>query len=155
MVVRLALFPVVGLRMRPGFPKLRSGRSPTDAVPRWTSHAAPMATTLHTARVRSFGGKHVAVHDRLRDCTAAFPTLHFDDDDDDDDNDDDDDDDANLSPAVIVMTMRHDLIMHPLYTSKMGMHKSCNRLSMELLLSDCYGGTVGFVFTFLDFPCDC
>ena len=147
MVARLTLFPVVGLRMPPGFPKLLSGQSPTYAIRRWTPHAAPMATTLHTARVRSFGGKHVAVHDMLRDCTSAFPTFHFDDD------GGDYDDAANLSPAVLVMATRHDL-MHPVYTSKMGTRKSCNRLSMELLLSDCYGGTVGFVFTFLDFPCD-
>ena len=34
-----------------------------------------------------------------------------------------------------------------LYTSKMGMHKSCNRLSIHLPLSDSYGGTVDFVFS--------
>ena len=41
-------FPLVGLPMRPRFPKLHSGRSPTDAIPRWTSQATPPASdALH------------------------------------------------------------------------------------------------------------
>ena len=60
----------------------------------------------------------------------------------------------NLS-AVLVITMHCALIMLPLYTSKMGMHKSCNRLSIQLLLSDCCAGTIDLVFPLLDFPCGC
>ena len=33
------------------------------------------------------------------------------------------------------------------------MHKSWHRLSIQLLLSNCYGATLDFVFPLLDFPC--
>ena len=41
--------------------------------------------------------------------------------------------------------------------AKPGRHKSCNRMSVHLLLSNCYGDTVYFAFPLLDFPCslDC
>ena len=49
--------------------------------------------------------------------------------------------------------------MQPLHSqdgpAKPWMHKSCNRLWIQLPLFDCHGGTVDFAIPLLDFPCDC
>ena len=47
---------------RPRFPKLHSGRSPTNAIPRWTSHTRPLAynalhcTSEHKGNAQNYRG---------------------------------------------------------------------------------------------------